>query len=320
MEEDYMLYTTEPDNITYYYEYIDDECHKTEVHQFECIITPVFFSVITMFSCVGNALVLWVLVRYKNLKSLTNAFLLNLALSNLVFTFGLPFWAYYYSVGRWTFGEVTCKAVSYVFFLGFYSSIIFLTTMTVHRYVAVVHPQSVISNRKRYHSVLTSVVLWVLSLCAATPHVIFTTAVIDDNTEGQVYCDYHDIKWKNVGTYQQNGFFLAAFITITFCYIQILERLLRPMAHTRRKTVKLILCIVVVFFIGWAPYNITIFLYTFISFNIAPFNECNVSTTIDYVSYVSRLVAFSHCCLNPVFYVFMGSKFQNHLKKMLCNA
>ncbi|XP_066513988.1 chemokine XC receptor 1-like [Hoplias malabaricus] len=318
-EEDYILYTTESGNITDYYDYSDDACHKTEVYQFGVIITSVFFSVVTLFSCVGNALVLWVLVKYENLKSLTNTFLLNLALSDLVFTFGLPFWAYYNFAGRWTFGEVTCKAISYVFFLGFYSSIIFLTTMTVHRYIAVVRPLSVILNRNRYHCVVTSIIIWILSFCAATPHVIYTTAVIDPNTEGHVHCDYQDINWKIVGTYQQNGFFLAAFITITFCYIQILERLLRPTAHTRRKTVKLILCIVVVFFIGWAPYNIAIFLNTLISFKIAPFNECIVSIAIDYVLYVSRLVAFSHCCLNPVFYVFMGIKFRNHLKKMLWN-
>ncbi len=78
-----------------------------------------------------------------------------------------------------------------------------------------------------------------------------------------------------------------------------------------------ILFIVVFFFLGWGPYNVAIFLDSLISWKISPFNDCKLSESIDYLIYVSRMVAFSHCCLNPVFYVFMGIKFRNHLKKML---
>ncbi|XP_007242656.2 chemokine XC receptor 1 [Astyanax mexicanus] len=307
---DYSDYST-------YGDYFDDTCNKTNVVQFGAIVTPVFFTVVIAFSVVGNALVLWVLIKYENLKSLTNAFLFNLAVSDLVFTVGLPFWAYYHASGEWTFGDVGCKAVSFIFFVGFYSSTIFLTTMTVHRYMAVVHPLSVVLNRKPYHCVMISVAIWMLSFGAATPHVIFTAASNANGTSPVIYCSYNDLKWKLVGIYQQNIFFLVSFTIITLCYVQILGRLLRPTSHTRRKTVRLILCIVVVFFLGWAPYNLSIFLDSLISWEFEKLSECEVSITIDYVFYVSRLVAFSHCCLNPVFYVFMGIKFRSHLKKML---
>lgn len=306
----------------YTYDYEDDRCNKTEVVQFGTMVSAVFFTGVIVFSCVGNALVLWVLLKYENMSSLTNVFLLNLAVSDLVFTIGLPFWANFHVSGGWTLGDPACKAVSFIFFVGFYSSTIFLTVMTVHRYMAVVYPLTVALNRKPYHCVVASVVIWLLSFCAATPHVIFNKVVFHENVfaenpQDQLYCDYDDINWKLVGTYQQNIFFIISFFTITFCYIQILLRLLRPTSHTRRKTIRLIFCIVVVFFLGWAPYNVAIFFNSLISWGVAPFNECNVHTTVDYVYYISRLVAFSHCCLNPIFYVFMGIKFRNHLKKML---
>ncbi len=138
----------------------------------------------------GNTLVLWVLVKYENLKSLTNTFLLNLALSDLIFTFGLPFWAYYYMYG-WTLGDPACKAVSFVFYTGYYSSIIFLTVLTVHRYMAVVHPMSVVMSRKSMHCYVTSIVIWIISLCAAIPQAKFnsvvynpTDAFMDDQNNG----------------------------------------------------------------------------------------------------------------------------------------
>ncbi|KAL6468149.1 hypothetical protein MHYP_G00238260 [Metynnis hypsauchen] len=304
------------------YDVHGDICPKVNVVQFGAIVTPVFFTVVVMFSCVGNALVLWVLLKYENLRSLTNAFLLNLAVSDLVFTVGLPFWAYYHVTGQWIFGEPACKAVSFIFFVGFYSSTIFLITMTVHRYMAVVRPLSVILNRRIYHCMFISVVIWILSFCTAAPHAIFNEVMshaTDDDNSSKLYCDYENVNWKLVGIYQQNLFFIIAFIIITFCYTQILGRLLRPTAHTRRKTIRLVFCIVVVYFLGWAPYNVAIFLDSLIAWNIAPFNECDVSTVVDYIYYVSRLVAFSHCCLNPIFHVFMGIKFRSHLKKMLWN-
>uniref|UniRef100_A0A671KFM4 Chemokine XC receptor 1-like n=1 Tax=Sinocyclocheilus anshuiensis TaxID=1608454 RepID=A0A671KFM4_9TELE len=284
-----------------YYDYnftndsIDDGiCIKKNAIQFATAITPVIFIIIVLFSCVGNTLVVWVLVKYENLKSLTNTFLLNLALSDLIFTFGLPFWAYYYIYG-WTLGDPACKAVNFVFYTGYYSSIIFLTVLTIHRYMAVVHPMSVVMSRKSLHCYVTSLVIWIISLCAAIPQARFNSVV----------------------TYLQNSFFIIAFVIIAFCYTVILGRLLRPTSHTRRKTVQLILFIVVFFFLGWGPYNVAIFLDSLISWKISPFNDCKLSESIDYLMYVSRMVAFSHCCLNPVFYVFMGIKFRNHLKKML---
>ncbi|XP_077077888.1 chemokine XC receptor 1 [Siphateles boraxobius] len=302
-----------PDNVTG-----DEICNKTKVDQFGRAVTPIFFIIIVLFSCVGNTLVLYVLVKYENLKSLTNTFLLNLALSDLIFTIGLPFWAYYYMYG-WTLGDPACKAINYVFYTGYYSSIIFLTVLTVHRYMAVVHPMSVVMSRKSLHCYATSIVIWIISFCAAIPQAMFNS-VVDSSTETITVqlCDFvGEINWKLQTVYLQNFFFVVAFVIIAFCYTVILTRLLRPTSHTRKKTVQLILFIVVFFFLGWGPYNVAIFLDSLIAWGISPFNECEVSKTVDYWMYISRMVAFSHCCLNPVFYVFMGIKFRNHLKKML---
>ncbi|TRY55800.1 hypothetical protein DNTS_025646 [Danionella cerebrum] len=302
-------------------------CSEDEVISFGTNITPGIFILVVLFSCVGNTLVVWVLVKFENLKSLTNTFLLNLAISDLVFTIGLPFWAHYYMNG-WTLGDHACKAVHYIFYTGYYSSLIFLTVLTVHRYIGVVHPMSVVMSRKSFHCYATSIVIWIISLCAAIPqamHVQVAGNPVDDllalpdtATGARMLCEFHgDINWKRMSTYLQNTFFIIAFVIIVFCYSVILKRLLRPTSHSRRKTVQLILFIVVFFFLGWAPYNVAIFLKSLISWGIPPFNECEVSKGISYCIFVSQIVAFSHCCVNPVVYVFMGIKFRNHLKKML---
>ncbi|KAJ8278201.1 hypothetical protein GJAV_G00085010 [Gymnothorax javanicus] len=301
----------------YYYsdDYESEMCNKSEVVRFGSITTPIFFSAVIALSLVGNVLVLIILVLYETLRSLTNTFILNLALSDLVFTFGLPFWAYDHLWG-WTLGEKTCKAVKFVFYAGYYSSTIFLTMMTIHRYLAVVHPLSDFGITKCFYSIIASIVIWLVSFAAAVPSLLYTK-VLQDPYEGTFYCAYDDINWKIASAFQQNVVFLFAFSVIAFCYFNILKTILRSRSHSRHRTVKLILTIVVVFFVGWAPHNVVIFLRSMTHLSVPPFDDCDVSIGLDYGFYVCRLIAFSHCCLNPVFYVFVGVKFRSHLKMIL---
>ncbi|XP_048868368.1 chemokine (C motif) receptor 1a, duplicate 1 [Brienomyrus brachyistius] len=298
-----------------YTDYEDDQlCNKSAIIKFGAVVTPVFLWIVTLLSLFGNSLVLVILMKYENLRSLTNIFILNLALSDLLFTFGLPFWASYHIHG-WTFGEVACQAVIFLFYTGFYSSIMFLTIMTIHRYLAVVHPLSDLGSKRLCYGSVTSSIVWIVSCLAAVPALVMHRV---NKLDGKSYCDYADTKWKIGGIYQQNILFLLALSVFTFCYVKILGTLLRSRSHTRYRTVKLIFTIAVLFFLGWAPYNVLIFLKSLTEMGtVWPFAECSVSKGIDFAFYICRLIAFSHCCLNPVFYVFVGVKFRSHLKKLL---
>lgn len=319
-------FNTTSGDYSYYYDrnadYYDDDyehegCNKTSTMQFGAIFTPVFFSIVVILSLFGNILVIVILAKYENLKSLTNAFILNLAVSDLFFTAGLPFWAYYHMYG-WTLGVPACKIVTFVFYVGFYSSGILLILMTGHRYVAVMNPLSGIVSTTGCYSVLASVVIWVVSALVASPAFIFT------NVQGGNHCVFKNSYWSLWGIYQQNILFIVISVVFIFCYSQIMCRLLRPTAQRRKsKTIKLIFTLMVVFFVGWAPYNIVIFIQALSLGPQPPVDSkdllqiCESSKPLDYAFYISRLFAFSHCCLNPVFYVFVGVKFKNHLKKML---
>ncbi|XP_038842770.1 chemokine XC receptor 1-like [Salvelinus namaycush] len=311
-------------------EYENELCSKTDVVRFGALVTPMVLSVVIVLSLVGNLLVLVILARYEHLRSLTNAFMMNLALSDLVFTCGLPFWVSYHLNG-WSYGDLTCKAVSFLFYAGYYSSGIFLILMTLHRYLAVLHPLSHLlsgsSHSQGTWSAVVSLVVWTVSLLAAMPALIFTKVIISD------------VSWRLWGVYQQNILFIVTLLVVCVCYSQILVRLLRPRVRVRRqrsggyrrsqRTARLVFGLVLVFFVGWAPYNVVIFLRTLVyksqdggdagsaESSTTLWEECGTSNTLDYSFYVTRLLAFSYCCLNPLFYVFVGVKFRNHLKRLL---
>uniref|UniRef100_A0A8C1VIY7 Chemokine (C motif) receptor 1a, duplicate 1 n=1 Tax=Cyprinus carpio TaxID=7962 RepID=A0A8C1VIY7_CYPCA len=297
-------------NTTYDYvtEYEDQLCRKEEMVKIGSIIIPIFFTAVVVLSCIGNILVLVILALYESLKSLTNVFILNLAVSDLLFTFGLPFWASYYVWG-WTFGEVGCKAVKFFFYVGFYSSVLFLTLMTVQRYMAVVHP---LSDWERCRGLSVSpYIVWILSGTVALLGSLHSEVIKESDSQ---YCEYGSAEWKSSIAYFQNAFFFIAFVIMGYCYGRMLRTIIKSRTKKKHKTVRLIFCIALVFFIGWAPYNIVMFLK---SLNFHPFTVCEVSIRLDYAYYSCRMIAFSHCCLNPVFYVFVGVKFRNHLKMIL---
>ncbi|XP_029988727.1 chemokine (C motif) receptor 1a, duplicate 1 [Sphaeramia orbicularis] len=305
-------------NNTYYdYDYPDEVCGKAGVVQFGSIAIPVFFSIVITLSLTGNILVLVILGLYENFKSLTNIFILNLAVSDLVFTTGLPFWAIYHIWG-WLFSELHCKIVTFIFFTGFYSSILFLTVMTIYRYLAVVHPLSELSTGKLSVGIFVSVLMWIISIGAAMPSLLYSSLILIPQENGHTWgCEYQATVWKNVAVIQQNIFFLVAFAVMAFCYIQILGKITKTRSNTKNRAVKLVFSIVAVFFFGWVPYNVVIFLRVLADHVVPPFHECEASIQLDYAFYVCRLIAFSHCCLNPVFYAFVGVKFRSHLKSLL---
>lgn len=296
--------------------YESDECNQTSVIQFGATLTPLFFSIVIILSLFGNILVLVLLFKYENLKSLTNTLILNLAVSDLFFTAGLPFWAYYHMF-QWNLGQPLCIMINFIFYVGFYSSGFLLILMTVHRYVAVMNPLSDIVSASGPSSIVATVIIWVVSILAGSPVYYFI------KVHGS-FCGFDSKKGKFWGTYQQNMLFVMISVVFVFCYSQILFRLLHPSAQRRRnKTVKLIFTLLIVFFVGWGPYNVVIFLKSLSLESQQPLKSasmserCNTVTYLNYAFYISRLLAFSHCCLNPLFYVFMGVKFKTHLKKML---
>ncbi|XP_034035552.1 chemokine XC receptor 1 [Thalassophryne amazonica] len=304
-------------NPDYLYDDTDDMCDSDEVARFGSIVIPFFLSVVITLSLMGNILVLIILALYENLKSVTNIFILNLAISDLIFTTGLPFWAIYHIWG-WIFPESLCKAVTFVFFTGFYSSVLFLSIMTIYRYLAIVHPLSELSTLRVRCGILVSLALWIVSAGAAVPSLLYSSITeIRHTNEIDKGCEYEDILWETIGVCQQNVFFLAAFAVMAFCYIQILLKITRTRSQRRKRAVKLIFCIVAVFFLGWIPYNVIIFLKMLAKHVVPPFEACETSNQIEYAFHLCRLVAFSHCCLNPIFYAFVGVKFRSHLKLLL---
>nr|DBA13917.1 TPA: hypothetical protein GDO54_004941 [Pyxicephalus adspersus] len=297
-------------------------CIKTESNKFGAVVVPVFFYVVFTVSLLGNGLILFLLLKFENIKTVTNLFIFNLVVSDLLFTLSLPFWGYYQN-HSWIFGDGLCKVVSSIFHLGFYSSILFLTMMTVDRYMAVVHAIYAARTRKLLYVYLASAAIWAISLLSTVPKfVLYRTR--NDVFQGFL-CQESGYQvetirwWKMVGYYQQVVmFFFIPLAVIFYCYTLIVAKLYHTKMQNKDKAVKLILLIVLAFFICWTPYNIILFIKAQSLSQESTDGDCN-TTAIDNAYYICRNIAYFHCCVNPFFYTFVGTKFRRHLASLFGN-
>ncbi|XP_073347529.1 chemokine (C-C motif) receptor 12a [Pagrus major] len=297
-------------------------CSKESVNMFGATFIPVFYYVNFLLSYLGNGLVLFIIFKYEELTSVTNIFLLNLVLSNILFASSLPFWAKYH-MSEWIFGLALCKIVSSAYFIGFYSSILFLTLMTFDRYLAVVHAVAAAKSRKRAYAIIASLVVWFISIIASVKELVLRNVSV--KPYAGLMCDESGYsastmaRWRLVTYYQQFLlFFLLPLFMVMYCYISITIRILSTRMKEKCRAIKLIFVIIFTFFACWTPYNITILLRAIqISSTGEDDNSCSESQNLDYALYVTRNIAYLYCCISPVFYTFVGKKFQSHFRRLM---
>nr|XP_023671326.1 chemokine XC receptor 1-like [Paramormyrops kingsleyae] len=272
--------------------------------------TAACYAIIFCLSLTGNLVVLCALIRFEDLKKVTNLFVLNLAVSDLVFAVSLPFWITDH-LHSWVFGNFLCKLVSGLYFISIYSSLMFLVAMTVDRYIIIVqmplarHPKRLLGSR------VVCAVIWVISISASVREM-----VLSRNLPDQYTCDVGDQNSQEV--YINHGLhicflFLLPLIVIVFCYSRILKTVLSSRTKNKHRTVALIFVIVLTFFICRAPYNVMIVFMLRIDER-----DCDTQKRQNVAFAIVRTLAYFHCCLNPLLYTF-GEKCRAHIRRLFCS-
>ncbi|XP_037705158.1 C-C chemokine receptor type 2 [Choloepus didactylus] len=298
-------------------------CYKTDVKQIAAQLLPPLYSLVFIFGLVGNLLVVLILINCKKLKSMTDIYLLNLAISDLLFLFTLPWWAHH-AANEWVLGNAMCKLFTGLYHIGYFGGIFFIILLTMDRYLAIVHAVFALKARTVTFGVVTSVLTWVVAVLASLPGIVFTRSQkeVSDYTCGP----YFPPKWKSFQTIMRNilGLVLPLLVMV-ICYSGILKTLLRCRNEKKKhKAVRLIFAIMIVYFLFWAPYNIILLLSTFQEFfNLS---NCESASQLDQAMQVTETLGMTHCCINPVIYAFVGEKFRRylsvffrkHIAKRLC--
>ncbi|XP_048367230.1 C-C chemokine receptor type 2-like [Sphaerodactylus townsendi] len=285
---------------------------ETPVSQeFYSHVVPTLYSLVFIFGLLGNTLVVLVLFLFKKFRSMTDIFLLNLAISDLLFIVSLPFWAYA-AGNKWVFGSTMCKILSAVYDTGFYSGSFFIILLTIDRYLAIVHAVFAMKARTVLYGTLTSGFTWGLASLASVPTLMFS--MVQKRKEGPRCSlstgETNTLKHLLVSMRVILGL-IVPWLIMLFCYVKILMVLMKNRNDKKMKAIRLIFVIMVVYSIFWVPYNVTLLLITY---QDSFFTHSNDNLVLAFQ--VTETIAMSHCCINPVIYAFVGEKFRKYLSTL----
>ncbi|XP_033257928.1 atypical chemokine receptor 2 isoform X1 [Orcinus orca] len=295
-------------------------CRKDEVLSFGRVFLPLFYGLIFVLGLSGNLLLLVVLLRYVPRRRMTEIYLLNLAISNLLFLVTLPFWGI--SVAwHWVFGSFLCKVVSTLYTINFYSGIFFISCMSLDKYLEIVCAQPHHRLRTRAKSLLLAAAVWAVALAVSIPDMVFVRT--QENAPGvwDCFADFggHGTIWKLFLRFQQNLLgFLLPLLAMIFFYSRIGSVLARLRPPGQSRALRMAIGLVVAFFVLWFPYNVTLFLHSLLDLQV--FGDCKVSQHLDYALQVTESIAFLHCCFTPVLYAFSSRRFRQYLKAFLATV
>ncbi|XP_030077341.1 C-C chemokine receptor type 7 [Microcaecilia unicolor] len=306
-DTDYGDYSTNTTATPDYSNY-EMECNKSEVRNFSAWFLPFMYTIIFLVGLLGNSLVMLTYIYFKRLKTVTDLYLLNLALADIIFLSTLPFWAF--SVAHyWVFGDF-CKVANCIYKMSFFSGMLLLMFISFDRYFAIVQAASAHRHRSRalFVGKLSCIFIWVLAFFFSIPDLIYSKVKSDSCTiipgNSQDLSTILKISQMVVG-------FLIPFLVMLFCYSMIVKTLNQARSFEKHKAIKVIIAVVVVFIVFQLPYNGVLLVKTISS------PDCEKSKQLDIADDITKSLACFRCCLNPFLYAFIGVKFRNDLFKLL---
>lgn len=303
-------------------------CMREDIYGFAQMYSPTVFILVCLLALVGNVLVLCVIQRYRNSQSggtcafsLTDTFLLHLAIADLLLAFTLPLFAVQWA-NEWVFGLAVCKITGALFSLNRYSGILFLACISFDRYLAIVHAVRSGWKRNTCHAQIACAFIWVVCLGLSGVDFVFKQ-VTNVNTVDQqevlmcqVWFTENATEWQ-VGLQLVSVFlgFGLPLLIMLYCYIRIFRSLCNATRRQKRKSLRLIVSLVTVFVICWAPYNCFRLADSLQKLGVVT-GGCQFGHVVDMGTLITEGLGLSHCALNPLLYGFVGVKFRRELVRM----
>lgn len=302
----------------YYLEYGDLEELQVDHRQKETmhIISVVIYIISFVLGLIGNGTVIWV-TAFKSKRTVNSVWLLNLALADFVFVLFLPFYIdYILRDFHWDFGVAMCKLNSFVSVMNMYASVLFLTVLSIDRYVSLVH----LNWSQRYRTVERAWVvcgcIWMLAAGLSCPALIFRDTM---HLHNKVVCfnnfhaqDGHTAAMRHIAivAIRTTVGFLLPFTAICVTGILLSVKVNQSGGSVRLSSFsKTVSAVILAFFLCWAPFH------TFSLMELSIHSSLYLHNILKAGFPLATSLGFFNSCINPLLYMLLGKKVRHILKR-----
>ncbi|KAF6716611.1 C-X-C chemokine receptor type 2 [Oryzias melastigma] len=303
------------------YNYEDNEVARSV----PTVLIPVVCSVVLILGLFGNTLLLAALALRMRSWSVSDVFILHLAVADLLLLLTLPIRA---AEAAWSSESsgVFCKICGAVFHINFYCGVFGLLCISLDHYLCINHSDKWRPLRKPSLAGFCCLLVWISSVLLSIPDWMFLTT--NKNQEQKLLCDYSysltttDSLLMSRLYHHTVGFSLPVVSLMLLCSYFLPSLLCKDTGHqrSRRRSVIVILSLVLGFLLFWLPYNITLICDTALrrisqTSPKKPYGDTKDSLLSALV--ITSIFGYIHACLRPPIYMLCCKNFKKQVKKLL---
>ncbi|CAG7830977.1 unnamed protein product [Allacma fusca] len=287
----------------------------------------VIYTTIFVLGIIGNVLVCFVVMRNKAMQTVTNFFITNLALADILLcALAVPFTPLYTFLEEWIFGQVLCHLVGYAQGVSVYISTLTLMSIAIDRFFVIIYPFKPRMKIMTCFLIITSI--WIFALAVTLPYGIFLRYTADPCLGYRYICkedwsseDVRKVFSATTAILQ----FVLPFIIMAFCYVKVSLKLsdrakAKPGSKNskreavererKRRTNRMLIAMVTIFGGCWLPLN---------SVNVL--NDVYIDAGYwrysNLLFFFAHSVAMSSTCYNPFLYAWLNENFRKEFKQVL---
>ncbi|XP_018519283.1 B2 bradykinin receptor [Lates calcarifer] len=299
-------------------------CNHTDAWDWVYTIQPAYMSIICFLGVIGNSFVLCVFCLQKRHNSVADIYLSNLAAADLLMVSCLPFWvATIIDRFHWRFGEPMCQLISVIIGMNYYCSVLFLTLVSVDRYLALTRPLSQGRERRTLWARGICFGIWIAGILFSFPAILFRSVQFFPHLGiDACYVAYPHEGWRlrHNMTISIVGFLIPVPI-VSFCSYHITKVIWSSQkmrkgsrGSVERKAAYLVLVVLAVFVLCWLPYQILMVLDTLDYYEVI--SGCTWAYVLDIGNQLATYLGYSNSSLNPFLYIIVGKHFQQRAREV----
>lgn len=287
-------------------------------------------------------------------RSLTDSLIASLALADLCFLVTLPLWAIYTAMGyHWPFGQPLCQISSFLTALNMYASVFSLSMLSMERYWVLTGRRHSSHHAPRSCPSKSLWILggvWVLAGVLALPGLLLRSVremelspKYEDEPGESIFLscqmdysmltgaeleeeekDRTEMWWTAALSLKSTLIgFLLPLIILLVCYCSLAQLLSRhfgrgprPDRRRQRRLLRVIVTLVMAFFLCWLPLHVNKTVSLLLEFGFVPYS-CSLDQILLAAHPYVTCLAYLNSCLNPLLYAACDPSFRKRCRGAL---
>ncbi|XP_014610854.1 PREDICTED: tachykinin-like peptides receptor 99D isoform X1 [Polistes canadensis] len=312
--------------------YGEDDEDLYEVPTSVTVLLSICYGSISVMAIAGNSLVMWIVTTTRRMQNMTNFFIANLALADIIIgLFVIPFQFQAALLQRWNLPHFMCAFCPFVRVLCVNVSVFTLTAIAIDRHRAILKPLSASPTKLKARIIIAGI--WILATALAIPMALALRVIIIEETltifsggrtHTKPFCHNENMSENSMLTYRALLVFLqymTPLLIISVVYARMARTLWGSKApgnaedsrdatfmKNKKKVIKMLVIVVVLFAMCWLPlqsYNVLQYTYP----------KINQYQYINIIWFCCDWLAMSNSCCNPFVYGIYNEKFKREFQQ-----